>query len=277
MNDRTELARHAPYIQAIAGAEDKFIRFSKSHNLVEYQREANFARMAIEKNDYLMKIADKHPQSLRDAVINIAAVGLTLNPAQQYAYIVPRDGAACLDISYKGLIKLATDSGAIKWVQAEVVYSSDEFEYNGPTEKPTHKSQPFAKDRGDIIGVYCVAKLADGDFLTEVMAEADIKDVMLSSPAAAKDHSPWKRFYGEMCKKTVIKRASKTWPRTEQGERLAEAIEILNEHEGIDDESRNGSYQGLCEQYLDYSDQISKYSPQAQFKHAATVSIKDQA
>ena len=28
---------------------------------------------------------------------------------------------------------------------------------------------------------------------------------------------------------------------------------------------------------VDYSDQISKYSPQQQFKHAATVSVKDQS
>ena len=35
-------------------------------------------------------------------------------------------------------------------------------------------------------------------------------------------------------KKTIIKRASKTWPRSDKNERLAQAIQIVNDHEGLD-------------------------------------------
>ena len=34
---------------------------------------------------------------------------------------------------------------------------------------PVHHRDPFAKDRGEIVGGYCVAKLAAGDYLTETM------------------------------------------------------------------------------------------------------------
>ena len=50
----------------------------------------------------------------------------------------------------------------------------------------------------------------------------------------AKEQSPWTRYFGEMTKKTCIKRASKTWPKTARSERVQKALEILNEHEGSD-------------------------------------------
>jgi recombination protein RecT len=37
----------------------------------------------------------------------VAAIGITLNPASKLAYLVPRDGMVCLDISYMGLLHRA--------------------------------------------------------------------------------------------------------------------------------------------------------------------------
>src|SRR5690606_1820212 len=81
---------------------------------------------------------------------------------------------------------------------------------------------PFAKDRGDIIGVYVVAKTADGDYLTETMTRDEIDGIMNRSESVkAGKSTPWKTDYGEMAKKTVVKRAQKYWPKTE---RLAAAV-----------------------------------------------------
>src|SRR3546814_4153463 len=90
-------------------------------------------------------------------MINVASTGLTLNPAHGHAYLVPRDGAIVLDISYKGLIKIATDTGSVLWARAECVYGKDTFRYHGPAAMPEHEADPFS-ERGEIVGAYCIAK-----------------------------------------------------------------------------------------------------------------------
>lgn len=210
-------------------------------SLVNYDQEASFASQTIKKNTYLQKIAEQRPDTLRDAVVNIASIGLSLNPATQYAYLVPRDGICCLDISYKGLIKIATDTGSILWARADLVYSNDHFEYNGPCQMPTHKADVFSKERGEFVGAYCVAKTKEGDILAEAMSADDIYQIrdksqayiaFLNNPKVKQ--CPWVDFFGQMAKKTVIKRASHTWPKSDKNERLQEAIKVINDHEGID-------------------------------------------
>lgn len=219
----------APHIVALQSAKAKFLDIAGEK---KYDIEEVFAVQALMKNDYSLSVAKNNPQSVKLAMINVAATGLTLNPANAYAYLVPRDGAIVLDISYKGLIKIATDTGAVMWARADIVYAEDDFAYKGPAEKPEHSGNPFG-DRGEIVGAYCIAKTKDGDILTEVMSKAELDKVRDKSMAWAKKKAgPWKDWPGEMIKKTVIKRASKTWPYSEGIERLQSAIEIASESEG---------------------------------------------
>src|SRR5574343_1543303 len=97
---------------------------------IKFEQEAGFAVQALQSNDYLARIAYENRPSLVNAVTNIATIGISLNPAKKQAYLVPRDGRVCLDISYMGLMDLAIDSGSIKWAQAELVYSTDVFSLN---------------------------------------------------------------------------------------------------------------------------------------------------
>lgn len=221
-----------PWKNAIAEAQNRFVALTDPET---WTRESFFATQLILKNEYLMKIANSSPASLRNAVTNVAAIGITLNPATAFAYLVPRDGEACLDISYKGLIKIATDTGAIKWAQAELVYANDHFVYHGPTLPPEHTFDPFSEDRGDFQGAYCSARTADGDTLSEAMSASQIYEIRDKSEMYKKKKcGPWKDFFGEMAKKTVIKRASKTWPKSTGSNKLEQAIELLNDQgEGI--------------------------------------------
>lgn len=211
--------------------------FGKMNNAngqpLSWQQECHFAKQQITKNDFTMKVAQSNQASLANAIQNVAAIGISLNPASAYAYLVPRDGMICLDVSYKGLIKLATDTGSILWAKADLVYADDKFIYKGPSEKPEHHADVFGK-RGDLVGAYCIAKTMEGDYLTEVMSLEEIHTVRATSKAFTSGKPcPWTTFYGEMVKKTIIKRASKTWPHTEKRQRLDKAIEIVNEHEGF--------------------------------------------
>lgn len=193
---------------------------------VTWAKESQFAIQYFQRNDYLANTALSNPTSAQNAIINVAAIGITLNPASKLAYLVPRDGMVCLDISYMGLLHLAQSTGSIKWGQCKLVYSNDTYESNGLDTAPTHKYNAFG-DRGDVVGGYCTVKTADGDYLTEEMSLAEIKATEATSKAK---NGPWKNFWEEMARKTIVKRASKYWPRAE---RLDNAIHVINEDEGV--------------------------------------------
>jgi recombination protein RecT len=222
-------------IQAIINAKDRFIAICKDKNIC-WDSEAEFAKQLVLNNDFLFKIALKNKQSLKDAMINIASIGLSLNPATAMAYLVPRDNKVCLDISYRGLVKLATDSGSVLWAKSEIVRKNDKFVYNGLNNPPLHEiDNPFDDElRGEMIGVYTLAKTKEGDYLCDLMSKNQIMDIRETSKSKDSKFSPWStKFEAEMWKKSGLKRASKQWPKTDKNN-LDTAISIIDENDGLD-------------------------------------------
>lgn len=197
-----------------------------------WTKECQFAIQLFQRNQKLAETAIANPASAQNAIINVAAVGISLNPASKLAYLVPRDGMVCLDISYMGLLYIAQSSGVIKWGQCKLVHASDSYETLGLDKAPAHKYNPFATpdDRGAVIGGYCTVKTSDGDYLTEEMSLAEIEDIRKVSKAGTSTKGPWVNFWSEMARKTIVKRAYKYWPRAD---RLDNAVDMLNETEGI--------------------------------------------
>ncbi|WP_431739866.1 recombinase RecT [Morganella morganii] len=191
-------------------------------------------------NDYLATTAINNLVSVRSAIMNIAAIGISLNPAQKLAYLVPRDRKVCLDISYMGLMHIAQQSGAIKWCQSSIVRKNDNFQLTSIDTAPRHEYNAFApaEERGDIVGAYVVVKTDDGDYLTHTMPIADIYAIRDRSSAwkawkSKQKSCPWVTDEEQMILKTVVKQAAKYWPRRE---RLDHAIDYVNTEsgEGID-------------------------------------------
>lgn len=218
--------------ELIASASLDFMRVCADTS-INFEREAGFAIQLLQGNSYLLETAYANPESLRSAVINVAAIGISLNPAKKQAYLVPRKNAnsqraVCLDISYMGLLHLAQISGAIYWGKADVVRANDVFEITGLDSPPIHRFNPFATatDRGEIIGAYVVVKTTDGDYLTHTMQVDDINSIRDRSESwKAGGKGPWKSDYQEMAKKTAVKQAHKYWPHRD---RLQQAIHHLD-------------------------------------------------
>lgn len=219
-------------INLVKKQEQKFRTLDKANGqLLDFEKECLFARQQLLKNDFTLKVAGGNPSSLQAAILNVAAIGISLNPAQQHAYLVPRDGSICLDISFRGLTYLATESGAIKWAKVELVYEADTFAWCGPAEMPKHEADPFS-DRGEIKGGYCIAKLPDDSVMVEVMPIAEIHKIRDTSKAYSKKGGPWINWFEEMAKKTILKRAAKSWPQTPNRRRVDAAVEVLHQSEG---------------------------------------------
>lgn len=202
------------------------------------KKEISFAIQSVNKSAQLQKCSG---ESILQAVVNIANVGLTLNPAAKEAYLIPRyngltkSNEACLDPSYIGLVKLLTDTGSVKSMVCQLVYEGDFFEVDlaNNTNPVTHKPD-LTKKRETIIGAYALATLSDNNRQVEWMTRGEIEDIRGRSETYKAftngkiQSCTWVSDFGEMARKTVIKRIYKYLPRSEKAAALDKAIELDN-------------------------------------------------
>jgi len=223
--------------------DDTKERFNEiAPNGIKYSSEKGFAIQLLKANEYLMSVALKNPQSLQQSITNVAAIGLSLNPAEKQAYLIPRnvkvgkswESRVYLEPSYMGLIRLATNSGGIRWIQAAVVKKNDSFKDVGMGQAPLHEYEAFG-DRGEVVGVYAVAKTKDGDYLTEIMTLEEVHKIRDRSESYKKYQSgTWVTDFIEMAKKAVIRRLFKTLPLTNENARMAHAVDLSNANADIE-------------------------------------------
>lgn len=199
-------------------------------------KELSFANQIVHRDPYLQKCT---PNSLLAAVVNVANIGLTLNPAAQQAYLIARYNKALngfeaqLMPGYRGFLHLLVSSGGVKHVIANLVYEQDEFEFEPTNEARPVRHKPYLrKDKGELIGGYAVATMPDGSRIAEWMPIEDINEIRNSSDSYKRAvekgfSSPWIQHYTEMCRKTLIRRIQKYLPTT-NGESVYKAIEYDN-------------------------------------------------
>lgn len=109
-----------------------------------------------------------------------------------------------------GLRKLAAKHGF--QIDAQVVFENDEFVYEqGDEPRITHRAPNLGKPRGQLIGVYAIAtNHSTGEKYREVMDKQTIDKVKAASRSS--EYGPWKDWFDEMARKTVVKRIYKMLP-----------------------------------------------------------------
>lgn len=181
--------------------------------------------LAMNKNP---AIADCTKASIWQSVLDASSLGLDCSGLLGSGYLVPY-GKTCTFIpGYRGLIDLARRSGEIKSIHAVLVRDGDHFEENqgtGAGRGIVHKrSADPDMDDSAIIAAYAVAVLHDGTEEWEVMYRKEIEAIR--DKARAKG-GPWKDHFGEMARKTVIRRLIKTLPLSvEKAQTLVRAIDM---------------------------------------------------
>lgn len=118
-----------------------------------------------------------------------------------------------------GIRKRMRNTGEVLSAEAHVVYRHDKF-YRafGDDPKIVHEPPPLDQERGDAIGAYAIIKLANGEVIREVMPKRDIDRARAVS--RSKDKGPWKDWWDEMARKTVLRRCAKAAPGSSVLERL---------------------------------------------------------
>lgn len=176
-------------------SREKFIRSASS-----ILQNTDLAKMV---NDG--KITQK---SILSVCTRAAQDGLLLDGRE--AAIVPFKGAAQYIPMVQGILKKARNSGQISKLEAVCVHDGDDFSFNpGIDEVPQHNPDWFGKNRGEMIGVYAVAKLKDGNNVVEIMSR---EQIMAIAGQSRNKHQYTGDHAGEWWRKTVLRRICKYLP-----------------------------------------------------------------
>jgi recombination protein RecT len=211
-------------------AHGKFVAI----NPEKAQSELGFAMQIFQNSETLQRC---DPQSILNAVVNVARTSVTLNPVMRLAYLVPRKGKCVLDFSYMGLVAMLRDNNCIKSISAHIVYEDEDFDYDVAYNKISHKpsyakTEEQHKSRGRI-GCYSRATLPNGEVVFEFMPMWEIEKVKRLSEGSSSKYSAWQTWEEEMIKKVVIKRHFKMLISGNPSEALATALQVENENNGL--------------------------------------------
>lgn len=158
--------------------------------------------------------------SLAGVLLQATQLGLSFDPALGHAYPVPyrnKTGTvAQLIVGYRGLQKLARNSGEIKYFDGQVVYEGDEFSYSFGTDAHIHHVPSDSRDavgnETNIRGAWYMAKLTNGEIVFDYMPIRDILAIRERSIAYRAKSGPWLTDFAAMCLKTVARRLAKKLP-----------------------------------------------------------------
>lgn len=187
-----------------------------------------FIRAVIMAMRQTPALRDCDPASIVLATAQACSLGLTPNTPLGLSYLVPYGTTCQLIPGYKGLVRLAIQSGEVKAIDARVVYGFDTFEMEyGLDEKLVHKPGDGDRVEANVKGAYAIAKLANGERKFEWMTKAEIDGIRARSKAGKS--GPWVTDYTEMARKTAIRRLCKGLPLSEENlnhQRLGKALEV---------------------------------------------------
>jgi recombination protein RecT len=165
------------------------------------------------------KLLQIDPRKVYREVCKIAALGLVLDPQLGEAYLIAdRNGDVQARIGYRGLIKLARQSGNVEALYAHDICQNDVTRVTLGTDKRLEHAPDFLKPRGPVGAYYAVVRFSDvsSDFevmtLEEVHAIRDRSDAWKAFKRGLIKSTPWGTDEGEMAKKTVLRRLLKRCP-----------------------------------------------------------------
>jgi len=171
--------------------------------------------MAATNGNTLLLSSD--PNSLANAILSSAALGMPID-ANGHGYLVPFRNNKTNKVmaqfvpGYKGYVRKIQEAGIIPSVG--LVYEGDHFEvYAGTENRVDHRPDWDGDNYGrpeKIKAAYCIINYPNGMKDVEIMKRSEIDDIKKS----AKQKTIWSAHYGEMAKKTVLRRAAK-WVQAE--------------------------------------------------------------
>jgi len=122
------------------------------------------AMMCIVESEELQKClaTPQGKASLVHALRYAAATGLSLNPQEGKAALIPYAGKVEYQVMKGGMIALAMASGKVEFITADTVYENDDFQIEKTMDGDTYRFKPALKDRGDALGYFAALRMTSG-------------------------------------------------------------------------------------------------------------------
>lgn len=143
-----------------------------------------------------------------------------------------------------GLIAKAKRRGAVRTLSAQLVYRGEKFRIaGGDDERIEHEINPrLRRQDRDVIVAYAIATMKDGSKEREWMTRDEIEQVR--SISTSPETGPWSEWWGEMAKKSVIRRLIKRIPALDEADeelrRAIDRVDDLYEFKRKDEEAIEG-------------------------------------
>ena len=217
----TALARPSDFAKTVEGQREKIVATLP----MTFQREADrFMRSIILAYNKDPKLQSCTTASIMLAAYRACELGLRVNTNSGHAYLIPYGKEVQLQIGYLGMIELAYRTGKYRNIEARTVGKDDEWICEWTPELQFRHKPADDQDPNQAIRVYAMAWMKGEDKpIIQVMSRKEVEQVRQASRAG--NSGPWTQYWGEMAKKTVIKRLLKTLPKSDELER---AMEIDN-------------------------------------------------
>ncbi len=179
------------------------------------------------------------------SVMDAAAFGLFPNSLTNEGHLVPfysnkeKTHLCQFMVGYKGLLKMANNSGAIAGVDVRAVYENDEFAY-GYGLVPYLNHVPASGERGAFAYAYAIVRYKEPgstpsfEVINSADAEAHGKRFSKSKNKSGQMYGPWADDLEAMAMKTVLRKALKYVPLSTKSEKLAEIVHRDEYQEAID-------------------------------------------
>ena len=170
------------------------------------------ALTALKKDDGGLLLAlqtFKGKKTFRDSILASAEMGLQIDGTEG-CLVIYGENEVHFQPMWQGLTEIAYRTGIVKSFDKGVYKRNDDFEWN--MGKITKHIVKFGTDRGDTIGYWVRANLANGGTIDEFKTVEEIEKVHAIAKAK---NGPWKYWYDEMAFKTVFRSLCKLLPKTE--------------------------------------------------------------
>ena len=237
----TELVKQDPRIGAIKLQLEKgkalIAQVAPKHLTAD--RMVRLAMLAVSKQP---KLAECSGISILKSMMVASELGLEPGGALGHGYLVPyktnqaKRGekpiwvTECQFIAgYRGLAKLARNSGEIEIIEAHPVYPGDKFVVRRGTVTEFVHEPDYLGGGERTEGATCyyaLARYKSGAVQFEVMTRAQIETIMRATQSKG-EYGPWLDHFDEQARKTCIRRLAKSLPlESEKHKDLLRALEV---------------------------------------------------
>jgi recombination protein RecT len=222
--------------------------------------------------------------SIANSLLDMVVQGL--NPAKNQCYFIVYGNKLTCQRSYMGTMAVTKSATGARDIFAEVVYKGDDFAFEivrGKKRVTKHVQTLETIEQGEIVGAYCTLVDADDREFTEFMTIAEIKQAWKQSKMNSESEgSTHNKFPQEMCKKTVINRACKTFLNSSDDSSLVmkhyRRTEAEAEQASVEAEiNENANQQPIDVEYQFQDSQAPTDAEQSSFDFDAALQMKKAA